>query len=194
MMTKRLSVLLIFTLAPTSALAQSLRDSAPELFSTPLQLVELETLAAAGTEASLAPSSSVFSSGRWTTPAKWVTLGFSVGLGLYGFVLHEQADDAFDQLVLVCQSDPVNCRDTHPDGSYRDPELEDLFQQAATKDDQAQASLIAANLFFAASAALFIIDFQGKDAPGDIPYHPEGEKQLQLSVTPGQIVLRFFVD
>lgn len=186
---------LLLVAGPLSAVAQSMRGQAPALYSTTQEIIALQTAAESYGSPDSA-STAAISFGSWVTPTKWVTLGSSVALAVLGFTWSEQADDAFQELIQLCNLDPDNCRDRNPDGSYTDPVLEELFATATSKDDQAQAALIASTALFAGSVALFIIDFQGGRSPGDIPYHPEEEEEraLRLSVTPGEISLRLFID
>ena len=132
--------------------------------------------------------------GSWVSIVKWLTLGTSVALGVVGFSVHNQADDAFAQLEQACNADPDNCRDVNPDGSYRDPRLESLYQRVLDKDDQARLSLLGAHISFGASVVLFIADFQKGSRPSDIPYEPAARRSaLRLSVTPGELALRYYI-
>lgn len=131
--------------------------------------------------------------GAWVGITKWATLGASAGFGALGFVLHEDANSTFDRLNRRCRRDPDTCRSRNPDGSYTDPLLESLYQQVLTRDRQARWSLIGAEISFGVSVVLFILDFQRKRRPSDIPYDPdEGKSRLRLSATPGQLALRYY--
>ena len=181
-----------------SLLAQSHRDPVPSLFEPTLELARIQALADPAAVDSNAPQPITF--GGWVRPVKWISLGTAAGLAVLGFVLKEQADDRFERLQFLCAQDPDDCRDRNPDGSYRNPELESLFQEVLGRDDQARLSLIAANVSFAASVALFIIDFQRDDGPDDIPYEPppnrptENGRGLELSLYPGTLTLKYFID
>jgi len=133
--------------------------------------------------------------GGWVSVVKWLTLGTSVALGALGFRYHNQADDAFAELEQACKDDPDNCRARNPDGSYRDPRFESLYQNVLDKDDQARLSLLGAHISFGASVVLFIADFQKGNRPSDIPYEPEARQSaLRLSVAPGELVVRCYIN
>ncbi|UCF21254.1 MAG: hypothetical protein JSU87_07695 [Gemmatimonadota bacterium] len=124
---------------------------------------------------------------------KWITLATSVGLGVLGFSISSSADDDFDALLALCNADPPNCRAVNPDGSYQDARLESLYQDVVSKDRQARASLIGAQLSFGASVLLFIVDFQKRGGPSDIPYEPPEEKSaVRLTAKPGELALRYY--
>ncbi len=185
--------LALFPLIPAALTGQSLRETAPELFSKPLSVVQMEVSASRKSPNSRPALPAATRFGSWTTTAKWASLGAAAGFSILGFVLHEQADDRFARLEAACTADPDNCRDLNPDGSYRDPTLESLYQSVVGKDNQARASLIAAQLLFAGSAALFIIDFQRDSGPKDIPYEPEDDSNhVSVSLAPTQLVLRYY--
>ncbi len=131
--------------------------------------------------------------GKWVTVTKWLTLAAAVGLGTTAAIVHEDAEDSFAELERACLADPDNCRNVTADGAYADPQLESLFQDVVTKDRTARWSLIGAEVSFGASVLLFIVDFQKKSGPGDIPYDPDSEKsRLRLSAVPGEVSLRYY--
>jgi len=133
--------------------------------------------------------------GGWVGVTKWLTLATATGLGTLGFLLHNEASDKFDQLEARCSANPDLCREVNPDGSYADPQLEALYQDVVDRDNQARVSLIAAEVSFGLSVLLFIVDFQKDPGPRDIPYRPpEDEKRLQLGVTPGEMVVRYYIN
>ncbi len=131
--------------------------------------------------------------GKWVSVTKWFTLAAAIGLGTTAALVHEKAEDRFAELERACTADPDNCRALTPDGAYADPQLEDLFQYVVSRDRMARWSLIGAEVSFGASVLLFIVDFQKKGGPGDIPYDPDSEKsRLRLSAVPGEVVLRYY--
>ncbi len=131
--------------------------------------------------------------GKWVTVTKWLTLAAAAGLGTLAAVIHKDADDSFAELERLCQADPDNCRAVTADGAYEDPQLESLFQDVVSKDRTARWSLIGAEVSFGTSVLLFIVDFQKKAGPGDIPYDPDSEKsRLRLSAVPGEVALRYY--
>lgn len=135
--------------------------------------------------------------GAWVGVTKWATLTAAAGLGTLGAVLHQDADKVFGQLERRCEADPALCQARRPDGSYEDPALEALYQDVRDKDRKARLSFVAAQVSFGVSVLLFIVDFQKKKGPGDVPYDPERSSQaspspLRLSVTPGELALRYY--
>lgn len=103
----------------------------------------------------------------------------SAGASLYGFHVHGQADDEFRALQRICDADPERCRARNPDGSFSDADLEGRYQEVLDKDGSARAALILAQVGFAATIVLFIMDLGGSETPPDIPFEPP-----KLLVTP----------
>jgi hypothetical protein len=131
--------------------------------------------------------------GPWVGYTKWATLAMSAGFAVLGFALHNKADEDFARLNLLCQVDPDDCRNRNPDGSYQNPRLEDLYQSSLDKDQQARFALLFSEITFATSVVLFIVDFQKKDKPHDIPYDPDAQQAaLRVSAVPGEIVVRYY--
>lgn len=133
--------------------------------------------------------------GGWVGVAKWVSLAAATGLGALGFVLHADASDTFDELTRRCNSNPDTCRARNPDGSYADPALEALFQDAVDRDNQARVSLIAGEISFGLSVLLFIVDFQKDPGPNNVPYDPdEDAAKLRLDLQPDELLLRYYIN
>ncbi len=131
--------------------------------------------------------------GKWVSVTKWLTLATAIGLGTMAALVHEEAEDRFAELEAACLADPDNCRALTDNGAYADPQLESLFQDVVSKDRTARWSLIGAEVSFGISVLLFIVDFQKKGRPGDIPYEPDSEKsKLRLSAAPGELALRYY--
>jgi hypothetical protein len=132
--------------------------------------------------------------GRWVTVSKWVSLAAAVGLGTLGAIVSEDADDQFARLQQLCSEEPEDCRSRNPDGSYANPILEQLYQDVLSKDAQARAAFIGAEVAFGASVVLFIVDFQKGGGPENEPYNPDGEKsRVLLTAKPGEIGLRYYI-
>jgi hypothetical protein len=134
--------------------------------------------------------------GGWVRITKWATLGVSIGMGAYGFKLNSDADDVFNALEVLCGESPDNCRSRNPDGSYSDPLLESIYQEALNKDNQARTLLIVSQLLFGTSVVLFIVDFQKGKGPDNVPYEPEQEEQarsLSITALPGTIAVRYYI-
>ena len=103
--------------------------------------------------------------------AKWASLAISAGAAVYGFSLNSQADDSFAQLEDICAEEPERCESRNPDGSFRDEELEGLYQETLSKDRQARTALVASQVTLAAAVVLFIIDLSNRP-PENVPYDP----------------------
>ena len=131
--------------------------------------------------------------GAWIGKAKWLTLTASAGLGVLGFKIHADADEGFDALVRLCDTNPNTCRELAADSSFLDTRAEELFQEVSRKDEQARLALIGSQMFFAASVILFIVDFENRRGPQDVPYIPDEEKSpLALSLVPGEISIKYY--
>ena len=132
--------------------------------------------------------------GPWVTIGKWTTLGMTIGFGVAGAMVSEDADKLFLRLEIICNSDPDACTQ-NPDGSYEDPLLEQMFETVEKKDKQARTAFIIAEVTFLASVALFVVDFMRGGGPENKPYDPdEGQGgALRFSVVPGRVVLRYYL-
>jgi len=132
--------------------------------------------------------------GGWVGVAKWSTLAAAVGFGTAGVLVSREADKSFARLVVLCEDDADRCRSLDPDGSYADRLLEDLYQDVVTKDKQARAAFIAAEVSFVASVLLFVVDFQRGGEPENEPYDPDGGQRsaLRFTAVPGELVLRYY--
>lgn len=104
--------------------------------------------------------------------AKWGAMAVSAGASVYGFHVHGQADDAFQELQDICDQQPDRCGSRHPDGSFADTDLEGRYQQVLDKDRSARTALILAQVGLATTVVLFILDLGGNEAPPDIPFEP----------------------
>lgn len=187
-------VLLLLPVAAQPARAQTASPLSLESAAFPPHALASAAPGGFGPEVAAATALPLPQYGGWVGVTKWVTLGASVGFGIMGAVLHRQANEDFQRLELLCQANPEPCRDFNEDGSYADLRLEKMFQDVTHKDDLARLSLIAAELAFGTSVVLFIVDFQNKPGPSDIPYDPDEEQsKLQLAVAPGQITLRYYI-
>jgi len=132
--------------------------------------------------------------GGWVGVAKWSTLVASIGFGTIGVLVSREADESFARLVILCEEDADRCRSLDPDGSYADRLLENLYQDVVTKDKQARAAFIAAEVSFVASVLLFVVDFQRGGEPENEPYDPDGARRsaLRFSAEPGELGLRYY--
>lgn len=120
---------------------------------------------------------------------KWAALAASIGAGTYGLLAHFDANDKFERLQRICESDSDRCQERTSRGAYADPELENLYQDVLAQDRAAKIALIASQVSIAGSVVLFIMDLGANDAPPNIPYNPKKFRllptgdgaQLQLS-------------
>jgi hypothetical protein len=132
--------------------------------------------------------------GSWVGITKWVTLAAAVGLGTAGVMLHKDANEMYQRLDALCNDDPENCRDRAPDGGYVDRVLEGMYESILQKDEQARAAFIASEITFFTSVLLFIVDFQKRSGPGNVPYDPDSEKaDLRFTAVPGEITVRYYL-
>lgn len=106
------------------------------------------------------------------TYGKWLVLAGSAGMNYLAIRAHNRAEDAFDALQLRCQVHP-RC-DVGPDGSYLDPETENLYQSSLRYDRIARGWLIGGETALAGAAVLFVWELtRPKGRPDNIPFEPE---------------------
>src|SRR6476659_6571293 len=102
---------------------------------------------------------------------KWAVLAGSVAMNYLALRSHNRADDAFSALKSLCV-DRSRC-DLGPDGSYLDPQSENLYQTALHYDRIARGWLLGGEAALAGSAALFVWELtRPKGRPGNIPFEP----------------------
>jgi hypothetical protein len=103
---------------------------------------------------------------------KWLVLAGSAGMNYLALRSHNEADDAFNALETLC-IDRSRC-DLAPDGTYLDPEAENLYQNSLHYDRIARGWLFGGEAALAGAAALFVWELtQPKGRPGNIPFEPE---------------------
>ena len=103
---------------------------------------------------------------------KWAVLAGSVSMNYLALRSHNRAQDAFDALKALCV-DRTRC-DLGPDGSYLDPQSENLYQTSLRYDRMARRWLLGGEAALAGAAALFVWELTGpKGRPGNIPFEPE---------------------
>jgi len=174
---------------PSTAAALKLKTQSSPLYSA------LASTSAATLDSSAAAPLPLPKYGGWVSVTKWATLAAAVGLGAAGAVWHHDAQDNYEELDALCKAEPDTCRDRNPDGSYRDPALEDLYQTVLKKDGHARTAFVGAQVSFGVSALLFILDFQQDDGPGNIPYDPDGQKSaLRFTARPGELAIRYYLN
>jgi len=106
---------------------------------------------------------------------KWAGLAASIGLGLKARDRNMLAESAYDQLNDRCFDTPESCI-TGPNGRYLDRTSETLYGRTVAYDKQASQFLIAAEVTFVASVALFVYDLTDRqDRPPNIPFAPSVE-------------------
>lgn len=104
---------------------------------------------------------------------KWALVAGSAGMNYLAIRAHNRAEDVFDLLEAQCRDARSRC-DLGPDGSYLDPEIEDLFQQTLRHDRIARGWLIGGETALAGAAVLFIWELtRPKGRPDNIPFEPE---------------------
>lgn len=113
--------------------------------------------------------------------AKWSTLVASLAAAGYGLMVHHDANDTFTRLETICEDEPGRCSERADDGSYADPELEDMYQRVLQRDERARAGLIASQIGLASSVVLFILDLRESDTPPNIIYDPD-----RFRIVPGR--------
>lgn len=131
----------------------------------------------------------------WTRGAvhygKWATAAVALGLTVLGAKEHHHANDNWQQLRELCQTDNAACQ-LRPDGQYANTAAERLYQQTLYYDRRARRRLIVGQVSLLATAALFILDLRNqRSSPPNIPFNglevmaePEGGgTRLGLRVT-----------
>jgi hypothetical protein len=104
---------------------------------------------------------------------KWVLVGGSAAMNYFAIRAHNRAEDAFDVLEAQCEGAHSRCN-LGPDGSYLDPEIEDLYQQTLRHDRIARGWLIGGETALAGAAVLFVWELtRPKGRPDNIPFEPE---------------------
>lgn len=108
----------------------------------------------------------------WTAVriAKWALLGAAIGFGSYALVESGRAEDHYEELRRLCQSEPDACR--LQNGQYIDASAERLYDQAAAADRRARIGIIGGQVTLLGSAAFFVYDLRNGRGPDDIPYPP----------------------
>jgi hypothetical protein len=176
--------------AQTGAETTTLATSLSPVYHPTLDLALVDSAASAGSAAPLP----LPKYGSWVGITKWVTLATAIGLGTAGVMLHKDANEMFLRLDVLCNANPETCRDRDSDGSYVDPLFEQMYESVLKKDRQARAAFIGSEITFFTSVLLFIVDFQKRGGPGNVPYDPDSEKaDLQFTAVPGEITLRYYL-
>jgi hypothetical protein len=104
---------------------------------------------------------------------KWALVAGAAGMNYLAIRAHNRADDAFDDLEARCLASTIRC-DLGPEGSYADPEIEDLYQNSLRYDRIARGWLIGGETALAGAAVLFIWELtRPKGRPDNIPFEPE---------------------
>jgi hypothetical protein len=104
---------------------------------------------------------------------KWVLLAGTIGMHYLAVDAHGKADDSFDALEVRCLADHSLCA-LGPDGTYADPEIEQLYQTSLDYDQEARLWFIGGEAALAGAAALFIWELTGPTRrPDNIPFEPE---------------------
>ncbi|MEX0893294.1 MAG: hypothetical protein WEB88_14095 [Gemmatimonadota bacterium] len=104
--------------------------------------------------------------------AKWGFLGGAAGVAVWGVLESRRADDAYEALEARCAADEAACAARLASGAYADAGLEAAYGDVLAADRRAGRALLAAEVAFAASVVLFVLDLRNAGAPEDIPYEP----------------------
>ncbi|HEY7686355.1 MAG TPA: hypothetical protein VH833_09660 [Gemmatimonadales bacterium] len=110
----------------------------------------------------------------WTRGAvhygKWATAAVALGLTVLAAKEHRHANDNWQQLRALCQTDNSACQ-LRPDGQYANANAELLYQQTLYYDRRARRRLIVGQVSLLATAALFILDLRNqRGSPPNIPF------------------------
>lgn len=104
--------------------------------------------------------------------SKWTALAGGLGTAGYGFLTSLDVDDRYEELELLCASDPVRCGARAPDGSYLDPELERRYRDVLRRNRWAKRTLVAGQAGVLAGAVLFVLELRRRGPPPNIPFEP----------------------
>jgi hypothetical protein len=104
---------------------------------------------------------------------KWVLLAGSIGMNYLAVRAHDRAEDTFDVLESRCGDVQERCA-LEGNGTYADPEIEDLYQTSLRYDRRARLWLIGGESALAGAAVLFVWELtRPKRRPDNIPFEPE---------------------
>lgn len=113
-------------------------------------------------------SPATFSRRRLLRVGKWTLLGVALGMGGYALVRSGDAEEQYEALRRLCDTDHDRCR--VEGGRYVDGEAERLYQTAILHDRRARIGIVAGQVSLLGSVALFIADLGNDRGPSDIPY------------------------
>jgi hypothetical protein len=100
--------------------------------------------------------------------AKWVLAGATIALGVYAYIEHDAAEEAYGALRARCETSPDACAVI--EGQYADPESEALHQTVVTHDRRARTGMVAGQITLLGGVALFLYDLRDDGGPDNIPY------------------------
>ncbi|MEO8089593.1 MAG: hypothetical protein ABI703_04785 [Gemmatimonadales bacterium] len=104
---------------------------------------------------------------------KWVLLAGSLGMNYLAVKAHNRAEDSFDVLESRCGVDKERCA-LGSNGTYADPEIENLYQTSLRYDRRARLWLIGGETALAGAAVMFVWELtRPKGRPDNIPFEPE---------------------
>lgn len=102
---------------------------------------------------------------------KWTTALTAVGLTVLAAHEHDRANDSWQQLLALCQSNNSACQ-LRFDGRYVDYQAELDYQKTLYYDHRARRRILGAQLSVLTSATLFILDLRHHGGnPPNIPFH-----------------------
>jgi len=102
---------------------------------------------------------------------KWAAAALTITFTVLGAQEHEKSNSAYSDLLDLCRASDANCT-LAPDGTYRDPGAEQLYQSSLSYDRRARVRLFAGQASLLLCASLFVADLRHHgDTPDNIPMH-----------------------
>ena len=98
---------------------------------------------------------------------KWIGAGVFAGSMALALLEHRAADNALDRLRSFCRQ--ASCA-IGPDGRYIDPDAESRYAEVVNGDRMARVWLIAGQVTFVATAALFVVELTKDRGTTNIPF------------------------
>ena len=101
---------------------------------------------------------------------KWGVAALAATFTVLGAHEHQNSNRVFSELLDLCRASSANCT-LAPDGSYRNPTAERLYQTSIHYDRRARLRLLLGQVSLLASASLFLADLRhGGGGPENIPF------------------------
>ena len=103
---------------------------------------------------------------------KWSSGALALAAGAWAFVIQNDAEDRFEALERLCETDPAACATSEGSDEYADPALESRYQDIRQDYRNSRWLLLGAHALAATSVVLFIVDLPRNSTPDNIPYEP----------------------